>query len=333
MRTYFRDKQVHISAAVAHAILHYVIVSHDLDLLAKGGARTILECARFYWSLLLKPVTKQHYEIWDVIGPDEYHERVNNNVYTNRMALDTFQSAHKAIQLLKEKIPDAYEQLCKEANWDTLSQQLCDAEKKLYIPQPNADGIIEQFDGYFGLKDVELNVVRSFLKDSREYWGGAYGVASDTQIIKQADVVTMLEVFHSEYPVEILKANWNYYEPRTEHGSSLSACMYALLACRFGAADCAYPFFMKSATAEIKGGGKQWAGLVYIGGTHPAAAGGARTTLVQGFCGLDCTGSEPTLHPCLPSHWKSVVFRFYFHGMLYRAQITPNEAVILRENE
>lgn len=84
----------------------------------------------------------------------------------------------------------------------------------------------------------------------------------------------MLEFFHSDYPAKVLKAKWDYYALRTEYGSSLSACMYALLSCRCGDPEKAYPFFMKSAQADWIGGGKQWAGLVYIGGTHPAAAGG-----------------------------------------------------------
>lgn len=98
----------------------------------------------------------------------------------------------------------------------------------------------------------------------------------------------MLGFFHSDYPAKVLKAKWDYYAPpRTEYGSSLSACMYALLSCRCGDPEKAYPFFMKSAQADWIGGGKQWAGLVYIGGTHPAAAGGAWKVLAQGFAGLE----------------------------------------------
>jgi kojibiose phosphorylase/nigerose phosphorylase len=131
----------------------------------------------------------------------------------------------------------------------------------------------------------------------------------------------MLEMFHEEYDEETLRRNWAYYEPRTEHGSSLSACMYALLACRFKRADLAYPFFLKSAQADIRGGTKQWAGLVYIGGMHPAAAGGAWKTLVQGFAGLSLEGSV-TLSPCMPAHWKSLRFRFVEKRVCYEAYIT-----------
>jgi kojibiose phosphorylase/nigerose phosphorylase len=255
-----------------------------------------------------------------VIGPDEYHERVNNNAYTNRMAKFTFDSAIKIAQLLQE---EPYAEL------EALLPQIKDASERLYIPKPDKNGIIGQFDGYFGLEDAALAEVRSRLKDPREYWGGGNGVASDTQIIKQADVAAMLELFHDEYDTEVLRKNWGYYEPRTEHGSSLSACMYAMLACRTGRADLAYPFFLKSARAELDGGGKQWAGLVYIGGTHPAAAGGAWKVLAQAFAGLHIQDGEPRLTPCLPKSFTSLRFPFVWRGSIYDVNITRESAEII----
>lgn len=173
-----------------------------------------------------------------------------------------------------------------------------------------------------------MDAVRARLKDPREYWGGAYGVASQTQIIKQADVIAMLELCHEDYTADIIKANWNYYSPRTEHGSSLSACMYALTACRWGNPEEAYPFFMKSALADWDGGGKQWAGLVYIGGTHPAASGGAWKVFAQGFAGLEDTPDGPTIHPQLPAAWKKISFTCCEKGKYYRVTADHEKGTI-----
>lgn len=329
MRTFFRDKQVHISSAVARAVMLYTEISGDLSLLIEGGARTVLECARFYYSLLVKRSTGDLWEIHDVIGPDEYHERVNNNAYTNKMAGETFRWAIKAVKMLKEADEKAYNELYTQVDAEELLPKLDQAVKNLYIPEPDESGVIPQFDGYGDLEDTTVQEVRSRLLDPREYWGGAYGVASHTQIIKQADVVTMLEMFHRDYSQEILRKNWDYYEPRTEHGSSLSACMYALLACRYGEPDRAYPFFMKSAQADWLGGGKQWAGLVYIGGTHPAAEGGAWKVLAEGFAGLEWTENGPVLCACLPKGWKRVAFRFCCRGKWYRAEVTPDSSELI----
>ncbi len=231
VRTYFRDKQIHISAAVVWAIMNTVRVTGDRNLLREGGARTVLECALFFYSCLVKPVAKREYELRDVVGPDEYHERVNNNAYTNRMAAYCFACALQLWEKLDEEEKNA---LAAQMDLEDFLPNIRNALEHLYVPQPGKNGVIEQFSGYFKLEDATVDEVRSRLKDPREYWGGGHGVASGTQVIKQADVVSMLTLFHSDYSARVLQANWQYYEPRTEHGSSLSACMYALLACRFG---------------------------------------------------------------------------------------------------
>ena len=101
--------------------------------------------------------------------------------------------------------------------------------------------------------------------------------------------------------------------------------MYALVACRCGQPDRAYPFFLKSAKADWNGGGKQWAGLVYIGGTHPAAEGGAWKVLAEGFAGLEYTQDGPKVTPNLPTGWKKLAFNVCCNGKWYRAELTPDE--------
>lgn len=86
MRTYFRDKQYHVSAAIVYGLMKYINASGDYDILNNGAMEMVIECAKFYRSLLIRKADSSLYEIHDVVGPDEYHERVNNNAYTNRMA-------------------------------------------------------------------------------------------------------------------------------------------------------------------------------------------------------------------------------------------------------
>ncbi len=325
MRTYFRDKQVHISSAIAYGIMKYTNRTGDKELLNSGGVETIIECANFYYSLLISKINSSKYEIHDVIGPDEYHERVNNNAYTNRMAKFVFDSA---IELLKEY--GLSESIKSKYDTKNLLENFADATSKIYIPQPDKDTlVIEQFDGYSKLEDVEIAELKTRLLNEKEYWGGAYGIASETKVIKQADVVTMLNLFNSDYDNEVLLKNWEYYEPRTEHGSSLSACMYALVACKCDKPDVAYDFFMKSATADIRGGGKQWAGLIYIGGTHPAAAGGAYMNATEGFAGLSFKDGKVNANPKLPTKWSSLSFKTFYGDKLYEVRCTKTVAEIV----
>lgn len=325
MRTYFKDKQIHISAAIVYGIMRYVEMTGDGSLLAEGGAKTIVECAKFYDSLLVKRVHGEKYELWDVIGPDEYHERVNNNGYTNRMAKFVLE---QAAELLRDGAGGNPVADLEEYDREELAERFWQDAQNLYLQKPDEDGVIEQFDGYRKLEDIPLEAVRARLLNEKEYWGGAYGVAADTRIIKQADVVTWLVMFPEDFPEEIKWKNWCYYEPRTEHGSSLSACMYSILACVCGRPVEAYPFFLKSAQADMKGGGKEWAGAVYIGGTHPAAAGGAYMTVVKGFGGVYTENGKIKAKPQLPPGWRKLRFRMYYQNECYEITETPDGADI-----
>lgn len=322
MRTYFRDKQIHISAAVAYGIWQTYLITNDLSVLIDGGAEVILECARFYNSYAYYRPEKARFELIDVIGPDEYHERVYNNAYTNKMAAYTIDIAIQALERL-EAVPAERNELIRKLDYQQDMEQLRRLHAELYVPKPNEQtGLIEQFDGYFDLEDTTVETVRSRLIDPKEYWGGAYGVAADTQILKQADVVLLLTLFKDEYSKEIKRKNWQYYEPRTEHGSSLSPCIYALLACDIGDPEWAYPYFMKTASVDLTGASKQFAGTIYIGGTHPAANGGAWMAAVLGFAGLEIKDGEISVNPKLPKRWQKMSFSIQLKQEVYRIEVT-----------
>ena len=318
MRTHFRDKQYHVSSAIVYGLMKYISATGDYGILNEGAMDMVIECAEFYRSLLIKKADEPYYEIHDVVGPDEYHERVSNNAYTNRMAKFVFDTA---LELIEKYPSDEY---------DGLKSMLKDSSENIFIRKPNDSGIIEQFDGYFRLEDASVDEVRSRLIDPKEYWGGAYGVAANTQVIKQADVVAMLSMFKNDYTSEIMEKNLKYYEPRTEHGSSLSACMYSLLSCYTNSPEIAYPMFMKSAKADLVKGGKEWAGLVYIGGTHPAAAGGAWIVAVKGFAGIAEEDGKLICKPNIPEKWHGMSFKLMHQNKLYEVKITGENVTITK---
>jgi trehalose/maltose hydrolase-like predicted phosphorylase len=328
VRTYFRDKQIHISADIVYSIKKYVDYTGDFSILSEGAMELILEAARFFLSYLYYSPEHKRYETLDVIGPDEYHERVHNNAFTNRMIFSVFETALNYIEMLQKSNPEFIGDLIKRIDFNDDRLFMETVMRQFYLPKPDERGVIEQFDGYFRLEDCTLDTVRSRLKDPKEYWGGGGGVAAATQIIKQADVVTMLALFGDEHPMEVKKANLDFYEPRTEHGSSLSSCMYALLSCETGNSGWAYPFFIKSAEIDITGKSKHFAGLVYIGGTHPAANGGAWMTAIRGFCGFSIEKGAIRIVPRLPEHWKRVCFSVILRGVEYRVTVTKDNYIV-----
>lgn len=329
LRTHFRDKQIHISGDIAIALWAYFQVTGDDSLLVDGGAEVILECARFYHSYIYFKKDKRRYEVLDVTGPDEYHERVNNNAFTNMVVRETFRIAGAAVAYLRRKHPQALRALVKKIGIDRELPAFAAAAKHLYVPKPRAEtGVIEQFDGYFQLKDTSPAAVKARMVHPNEYLGGGQGLAVPTQVIKQADVVMMLNLFRDRFRPDIKRANWEYYEPRTEHGSSLSACAYAMVATEFGRVDAAYRYFLQTAKIDLEAKYKVYVGTIFMGGSHPAANGGAWMTTVFGFAGVQTGGKRLSITPRLPRGWRRLQFNLATRGDWFRITIT-REAVTI----
>ena len=329
IRTYFRDKQIHISGDVALAMWHYFQLTGDDSLLLEGGAEVILECARFYYSWASYNADKDRYEILDVTGPDEYHERVHNNAFTNRIVHETFKIAAAAVEHLKRKHPQALRALLKKLRIARELPRFHAAAAKLYVPAPDAKtGVIEQFDGFSQLQQTTVAALKAKMIHPHEYLGGGNGLAVPTQIIKQADVVMMLNFFSARYSPAVKQANWEHYEPRTEHGSSLSACAYAMVAAEVGKLDFAYEYFLKTAKIDLEAKYKIWVGTIFIGGSHPAANGGAWMTAVLGFGGVQADASRLAINPRLYRKWRALEFNLAWRGSGFRVALTQNSVTV-----
>ncbi|WP_405115094.1 glycosyl hydrolase family 65 protein [Paenibacillus sp. FSL K6-1217] len=329
MRTYFRDKQIHISADVVHGLWQYILFTGDDSILADGGAEVIWECARFFYYYAYYNPVKQRYELLDVTGPDEYHERVNNNAFTSALVQETLKIALQTAERLQDKYPAAYTVLAESFADGPFLDEFTAMLAQLYVPQPDPETlVIEQFDRYLKLEDVPLTELKQRVIHPNEYWGGGNGLATTTRILKQADVVLMLHLFRDRYSREVKQANWEFYEPRTEHGSSLSSCIYALAAADIGLPDWGYPYFMRTATIDLTGESKQYVGDLYIGGTHPAANGGAWMAAVLGYAGLSFDGETARLQPALPQGWSAVELPVVLRGSSFRLRIGREEITV-----
>jgi kojibiose phosphorylase len=329
LRTYFRDKQVHISGDVAIAMWDYFRLTGDDSLLLGGGAEVILECARFYYSYAFYKREKRRYEILDVIGPDEYHERVNNNAFTSMVAKETLTIAIEVVDYFRKKHPAELRSLLRKLRIERELPDFRDAARRLFVPGPDPrTGIIEQFDGYLGLRESTVDELKAKMVHPNEYLGAGQGLAVPTKIIKQADVVMMLNLFRTRFSSRIKKLNWEYYEPRTEHGSSLSACAYAMVAAEFGNLDFAYKYFLKTAKIDLEAKYKVYVGSVFMGGSHPAANGGAWMAAVLGFGGVQADEKRIAVNPRLCRKWKRLSFHLSYKGDDFRMNITKTSLTV-----
>ena len=142
----------------------------------------------------------------------------------------------------------------------------------------------------------------------------------------------MLNIFKDRFNEIVKKANWEYYEERTQHGSSLSACAYALVAADFGKIDYAYQYFLKTAKLDIEAKYKVYVGTIFMGGSHPAANGGAWMTTIFGFGGVKADENKVTINPRLYSKWKSLSFNIIYKGDEFSIKINDQKVIIISGN-
>jgi kojibiose phosphorylase len=310
VRIWCGDIEIHISSDIAYAVLQYWNASADACFLIDRGAEIVLQTARFWASRLEWVEEEQRYEISNVIGPDENHDRIDNNAYTNYMVRWHLQTAAQLFAWLKEKDQAKFAALKERL---ALSEEIvADWVKKshqIFLAFDEKTGMIEQFDGYFGLKTLDM---RDFAgrTDSIQ---GILGVeeTAQTQTLKQPDVLMLMYLHPELFDLEIQKCNFDYYTPRTdlEYGSSLGPSIQAIMATRLGYMQNAYENFMRAAQADLKDvRGNAGDGI------HGASAGGLWQAAVFGFAGLKIAEDGWTLEPRLPQGWKRLAFKFWYRG-------------------
>jgi len=330
IRSYFADEQIHISADIVYAAWQYYQATGDERFWLDGGAEIAVEVARFFVSRARWNPGRGRYELQSVLGPDEYHERVDNNAYTNAMAQFSVEKANEVLKLLREKHPQALNALkTKVGLTDGEVAQWEDFVRKSYVPAPDPHTrLIPQFDGYFRLRDEPVEQTRQRLAHPDLHPGGPLGPYQETQNIKQADVVLLLYLLRDRYDPETKRANWQYYEPRTAHDSSLSPMAYSLVAADVGMVDWAYRYFLYTAYIDLASYGPHW-NL----GIHAASLGGAWQAVVNGFCQLELTldGIRFLKPPVLPAHWQGVAFRVMWRGQSVQVRVDGQSVQLTNE--
>ncbi|MGM0415026.1 MAG: glycosyl hydrolase family 65 protein, partial [Bacillota bacterium] len=320
IRNHFNDWQIHVSPDIAYTIWHYYQVTDDIEFIVDYGSEIIFEIARFLYSRAHFNKNKKEFELIRLLGPDEYHENVDNNVFTLYQSKYALAIALKIYRIMERDYPDSLKVLKEKielkaeevASWKEMAR---------LIKEPGPDlktGLIEQHDGYFDLEDTTPEVLEQRLQDPGEYWGWPNGVAHHTQVIKQADLIQLFWLQPGLFSREIKKKNLDYYLPRTEHGSSLSPSAYAIEEARQGRIEKARERFIHSASIDLENTNKAVSGGTFIGGIHTAACGASWQVLTFGFAGLQLIEEEAgdlypetkaVFNPKIPTAWDYYQFK------------------------
>jgi kojibiose phosphorylase len=303
------EEEIHVSAAVAYGVLTYVAATGDDEFLRDYGAEILLQTSRFWASRLEWNSAADRYELTRVMGPDEFHEHVDNNAFTNRMVQWHLHKTVEALESLRASYPDELADLCDRfgATWVEV-QSWREIADRIYIPY-GADGtLIEQFQGYFERADVPItnrdeNGMPIYPAGLDHY------TCNGTMLLKQPDVVMLLHVLSDEFTSEVKRENYEFYEKRTMHKSSLSPAIHAIFGLRVGHFEKALQYLERSAFVDLRnnqGNTEE--------GVHIASAAGTWQALVFGFGGFAVKNQEMSFQPWLPADWSGLRFKLQWQG-------------------
>ncbi len=299
-----QEREIHISADAARMFWLYDQLTPDREALATMGAEFAFETARFYASRLRWVPDKKAYDLPDIGCPDQYHTFADNNVFISRMAKWNLEwavelAADPALGAARERVDLSQDEV---ATWKEMAS-------KFSIIGPDADGILEEFEGFFDLDPDLDGICETYCQHS--------------QAVKQPDVLAAFGPFEDLYSEEVRRQNWHFYNARTLHGSSLSFPGMAYAAARCGLNDEALYHLSRSTRMDlddvnqdaekgihVSGGAVEWQAVVF------------------GFGGVTPKHEHLRVRPNLPRQWRFLAFRLHWQLQRLRMRITPETIVL-----
>jgi alpha,alpha-trehalose phosphorylase len=308
--------QYHINADIAFALKRYVETSGDDGFLLEGGAEMLFETARLWRSLgAYIPAKGDQFCINTVTGPDEYTAIVNNNLFTNMMAQENLWYAARIAAWMANVHPAAFATLRDKiglganeaAGWQ-------EAADRMYIPYDQAQGLYMQDDSFFEKARWDFDNTPDDHYPLLLHYHPL--VIYRHQVCKQADLVLALFLLGNRFTLEDKRKNYDYYEQVTTHDSSLSTCIFSIVANEIGYHEQAYDYFVSTARMDLDDYHRN------VGdGVHIANMAGTWMGVVNGFGGLRVYDGVIHLSPTLPAQWQGYSFNLALGENLLRVQV------------
>ncbi|WP_434333947.1 glycosyl hydrolase family 65 protein [Mesomycoplasma hyorhinis] len=311
-----RRQEIHVSADIAYAVNQYYQISKDEEFMNKMGYEMIIDTAIFY-SNRAELQLDGSFAILDVMGPNEYKGNIDNNAYINMFAKQNIDLALKYIKLLKKNKVKIWEKIKQKIPYPINEKKLKLVSKNLIQQQPNKDLIIAENDQFLKLDKIDVRPFQMLGDAGKKLFSTKEGhkrLAS--QLVKQADVVLLLNLLPHLYNEEIRRKNFNYYEEITTHDSSLSPATYTIEAARLKMVEKAYQLFKYGINIDL---GPQM--NTSDAGIHAGSLAAIYQMIVFGFGGLDWHDDKLFLDPILPSAWDKLVYRFLYQNCLFEVSV------------
>jgi maltose phosphorylase len=240
------------------------------------------------------------------MGPDEFHMMVNNNCYTNYMAKKTFEYTLQVLKEMRENETVLFEELQKKTGFT--EEELQDFRKcadDMLILLDEKNGIYEQHEGYFNMPHIDVDTIP--VEDFPLYHNWSYDRIYRTDMIKQPDVLMFMFLYSKDFSCESKMVNYEYYEPKCIHESSLSPSIHSVLASELKKHEEAFDFFGFATRMDLDNYNRNTKE-----GLHTTSLAGAWVNIVYGFGGMRSDGEILSFNPSIPKAWRSYSFRIVY---------------------
>lgn len=314
--------QYHINGDIAYALSLYLQVAGDVEYLKEKGAEMLIETARVWADVGSFAECKDgKYCICDVTGPDEYNVLVDNNFYTNLMARENLRDAVDAVEYLEKHAPKCLEALEEKLEFSKEETLLWkEIIEKMYFPYDEKRQVYPMDDGFMMRKPWDENKIppekRAWLYENYHPL-----FIMRHRMSKQADAILGMYLHSNLFTKEEIKRNYDFYQEVTLHHSSLSTCIFGIVACSIGYLKEGYEYFSQSARMDLDDYHNN-----FYAGIHAANMAGTWQAIVNGFAGVRCQQSELRFEPSIPEEWEEYAFRLRFRGTLLEIEISKKEA-------
>lgn len=318
--------QYHINAAIAYALMQYCDATGDDSLLYEGGAEMLFETARIWRQL--GHFSEQHggkFSIHEVTGPDEYSAMVDNNLYTNLMARYHLERAANLAETLSTNQPKLFDEIEQKISLQSSEIEIWrQAAKAMYVPYNAAGGVHEQHDGFLAKPEWDFTGTPDGKYPLLLHYHPL--VIYRHQVLKQADVVLAQILLPTQFKLEEKVRNLSYYEPRTTHDSTLSACIYSIANSESGDKVRAYEMFEETYRMDLE---NRHANTHY--GLHMACMAGSWMAMAYGFGGMRFVDKNLLFNPYLPDDWDDFSFRLVLRGRILKITVRADGTTYLLE--
>jgi maltose phosphorylase len=310
--------EIHVPGAVGYGIWHYHKITGDDEFLYKEGIEMLSEICRFYasrgdWR------EDDEFGFYGVMGPDEFHTFVNNNYYTNLLAQKLFRFTLETLDKMADQPRKPFMPNAIEADqWRKMADTMI-------LPKNQQTGVFEQHEGYFLLPHLDIHSIP--VEEFPLYHNWTLPRIYRYDMIKQPDVLLSLFFFSHDYSMEEKKANYEYYEPRCIHESSLSPSVHSILAAELGKKEEADQFFDYATRLDLDNYNRNT-----NEGLHITSIAAAWLNIVYGFAGMRSDGEQLSFRPTIPEKWKKYAFRIQYQGARISVEVTREKALFRIEN-